>query len=133
VACAQDIEGLAKVSMVDVPVSWIGIAEEVKMMGSFDNWSRGVDLSPEDYTFSGEQTVRVAPFLSPPLRPCTNFTAHSTFLENTRDATRYSSAFSLSTKRRSDPSLLRGGRPVCARSFPRRWSCCLGSTKSSSS
>lgn len=62
VACAQDIEGLAKVSMVEVPVSWIGIAEEVKMMGSFDNWSRGVDLSPEDYTFSGEQTVRLALF-----------------------------------------------------------------------
>jgi len=61
----KDIEGLAKVSMVDVPVSWIGIAEEVKMMGSFDNWSRGVDLSPEDYTFSGEQTFSATVELLP--------------------------------------------------------------------
>eukprot|EP00238_Polyblepharides_amylifera_P013628 CAMPEP_0196591030 /NCGR_PEP_ID=MMETSP1081-20130531/68303_1 /TAXON_ID=36882 /ORGANISM="Pyramimonas amylifera, Strain CCMP720" /LENGTH=376 /DNA_ID=CAMNT_0041914281 /DNA_START=223 /DNA_END=1353 /DNA_ORIENTATION=- len=52
----QDIEGLDALSLQEMPVSWIGVAQEVKLMGSFDNWTRGLELSAEDYTFSGEQT-----------------------------------------------------------------------------
>jgi hypothetical protein len=124
----QDIEGLAKVSMVEVPVSWIGIAEEVKMMGSFDNWSRGVDLSPEDYTFSGEQTVRIALFRHQrgSMHTCRTFPpafSHASELALLHNALDELCA---------DPCL-RAIRAGCACSSPRRWSCCLGSTKSSSS
>lgn len=30
-----------------VPVSWYGMAQDVRVMGTFDGWSRGVHLSPE--------------------------------------------------------------------------------------
>ncbi|KAK6927853.1 AMP-activated protein kinase, glycogen-binding domain [Dillenia turbinata] len=35
----------------EVPVSWVGMAESVQVMGSFDGWSQGEHLSPE-YTGS---------------------------------------------------------------------------------
>ena len=31
-----------------VPVEWIGVASEVKVMGDFDGWTRGHELSAED-------------------------------------------------------------------------------------
>jgi hypothetical protein len=31
-----------------VPVEWIGVASEVKVMGDFDDWTRGHELSAED-------------------------------------------------------------------------------------
>lgn len=31
-----------------VPVEWIGVASEVKVMGDFDDWRRGHELSAED-------------------------------------------------------------------------------------
>ncbi|KAJ1704610.1 hypothetical protein LUZ63_004389 [Rhynchospora breviuscula] len=37
----------------DVTVTWVGMAESVQVMGSFDGWSHGEELSPEyagDYT-----------------------------------------------------------------------------------
>ncbi|RAL50589.1 hypothetical protein DM860_014531 [Cuscuta australis] len=37
----------------EVPLFWMGMAESVQVMGSFDGWSQGEDLSPEyagDYT-----------------------------------------------------------------------------------
>lgn len=33
-----------------VPVEWIGVASEVKIMGDFDDWTRGHELSAEDVT-----------------------------------------------------------------------------------
>eukprot|EP00879_Flechtneria_rotunda_P008206 GHRR01008598.1.p1 GENE.GHRR01008598.1~~GHRR01008598.1.p1 ORF type:complete len:428 (+),score=162.07 GHRR01008598.1:363-1646(+) len=33
-----------------VPVEWIGVANEVKVMGDFDGWTRGHELSAEDVT-----------------------------------------------------------------------------------
>jgi hypothetical protein len=33
-----------------VPVEWIGVASEVKVMGDFDDWTRGHELSAEDVT-----------------------------------------------------------------------------------
>ncbi|XP_075105932.1 protein PTST, chloroplastic isoform X2 [Nicotiana tabacum] len=35
----------------EVPLSWVGVAESVQVMGSFDGWSQGEHLSPE-YTGS---------------------------------------------------------------------------------
>ena len=32
----------------EVPVAWYGMASEVRLMGGFDGWSRGYDLSAED-------------------------------------------------------------------------------------
>ena len=31
-----------------VPISWQGVASEVVLMGDFDNWSRGIELSAAD-------------------------------------------------------------------------------------
>lgn len=31
-----------------LPVEWIGVASEVKVMGDFDDWTRGHELSAED-------------------------------------------------------------------------------------
>eukprot|EP00878_Enallax_costatus_P021184 GHUV01022419.1.p1 GENE.GHUV01022419.1~~GHUV01022419.1.p1 ORF type:complete len:329 (+),score=121.32 GHUV01022419.1:261-1247(+) len=33
-----------------VPVEWIGVASEVRIMGDFDGWTRGHELSAEDVT-----------------------------------------------------------------------------------
>ena len=33
---------------VQVPVTWVGTASEVKLVGDFDSWTRGVDLSAPD-------------------------------------------------------------------------------------
>eukprot|EP00775_Hariotina_reticulata_P013728 gene13728-13850_t len=33
-----------------VPVEWIGVASEVRVMGDFDDWTRGHELSAEDIT-----------------------------------------------------------------------------------
>ena len=38
----------------EVPLEWHGMAEDVCVMGSFDNWTKGVHLSPE---YSGSQNV----------------------------------------------------------------------------
>lgn len=35
-----------------VPVSWYGVAMDVQLMGSFDNWTRGIELSAEDLSDS---------------------------------------------------------------------------------
>ncbi len=36
----------------EVPVAWFGVASEVRLMGSFDGWTRGVDLSADDISDS---------------------------------------------------------------------------------
>ncbi|KAF8072893.1 hypothetical protein HT031_000553 [Scenedesmus sp. PABB004] len=48
-----------------VPVEWIGVASEVRVMGDFDDWTRGHELSAEDVTsdsvysrFEGTLTLR---------------------------------------------------------------------------
>lgn len=33
-----------------VPVEWVGVASEVRIMGDFDGWTRGHELSAEDVT-----------------------------------------------------------------------------------
>lgn len=62
---AADIDGLESMSLQTVPISWFGVAESIKLMGSFDNWTAGFELSPEDYTYSGDQTFSVEAQLLP--------------------------------------------------------------------
>lgn len=33
-----------------IPVVWFGIAQEVKLMGSFDNWTQGFSLSAQEFS-----------------------------------------------------------------------------------
>jgi hypothetical protein len=58
-----------------VPVAWFGVASEVRLMGSFDGWTRGVDLSADDISDSVftrfEATVLLLPVPSLELLPLT--------------------------------------------------------------
>ncbi|XP_021766198.1 protein PTST, chloroplastic-like isoform X2 [Chenopodium quinoa] len=47
----DQIKDVAAAQSKEVPVFWIGMAESVQIMGSFDGWSQGEHLSPE-YTGS---------------------------------------------------------------------------------
>ncbi|KAL3346268.1 hypothetical protein AABB24_024947 [Solanum stoloniferum] len=47
----EQIKGVEAVQAKEVPLSWVGVAESVQVMGSFDGWSEGEHLSPE-YTGS---------------------------------------------------------------------------------
>lgn len=47
----EQIKGVEAIEAKEVPLSWIGVAESVQVMGSFDGWSQGEHLSPE-YTGS---------------------------------------------------------------------------------
>ena len=58
--CVEDLSArlgdesttLSYIRKVPVPISWIGVAEDVKLMGSFDGWTNGEQLSPNDVTGS---------------------------------------------------------------------------------
>ncbi|GAB2226293.1 hypothetical protein Drorol1_Dr00022095 [Drosera rotundifolia] len=47
----EQIKDVEAAQAKDVPLFWIGMAENVQVMGSFDGWSQGEHLSPE-YTGS---------------------------------------------------------------------------------
>lgn len=47
----EQIKDVEAVKAKEVPLSWVGVAESVQVMGSFDGWSEGAHLSPE-YTGS---------------------------------------------------------------------------------
>jgi hypothetical protein len=36
-----------------VPVTWVGVASEVRLVGDFDEWTRGVELSASEIDFDG--------------------------------------------------------------------------------
>ena len=53
-----------------IPVVWFGIAQEVRLMGDFDNWTQGFSLSAEEFSdgtftrFQGDiKLVPVRPFI----------------------------------------------------------------------
>lgn len=57
----------------EVPIEWLSPASEVRVMGTFDEWTTGVELSPESIEDSGEDRVqcRVVPaWLKSPVCPC---------------------------------------------------------------
>ncbi|KAK1324437.1 hypothetical protein QJS10_CPA01g01515 [Acorus calamus] len=43
----KQIKDVADVKSVEVPVVWVGMAETVQVMGSFDGWTRGEEMSAE--------------------------------------------------------------------------------------
>jgi hypothetical protein len=43
----KQIEDVDSFKFQDVTVTWVGMAESVQVMGSFDGWSHGEELSPE--------------------------------------------------------------------------------------
>lgn len=43
----EQIKDVEAVQAKEVPLSWVGVAESVQVMGSFDGWSQGEHLSPE--------------------------------------------------------------------------------------
>ncbi len=54
-----------------IPVVWFGIAQEVRLMGDFDNWTQGFSLSAEKFSdgtftrFQGDiKLVPVRPFIN---------------------------------------------------------------------
>lgn len=67
--CLQVVQDQAsKVDLLThrkIPVVWFGIAQEVRLMGDFDNWTQGFSLSAEEFsdgTFTRFQgTIRLVP------------------------------------------------------------------------
>ena len=55
----KEAKALDKLLVRRVPIEWYGVATEVKIMGSFDNWTEGFSLSPseiQDQTFTRFQS-----------------------------------------------------------------------------
>jgi hypothetical protein len=46
----EHVRTLHMVTAQPVPITYFGVGQEVKVMGSFDNWTNGVALSAEDIT-----------------------------------------------------------------------------------
>ena len=74
-AFSKEMEYLDAKVPREVPVAWFGVASEVRLMGSFDGWTRGVDLSADDISDSVfthfEATVLLLPVPSLELLPLT--------------------------------------------------------------
>lgn len=41
------LDGIEKLRLKEVPLVWFGMAEDVKVMGTFDGWTYGEQMSPE--------------------------------------------------------------------------------------
>lgn len=74
-AFSKEMEYLDAKVPREVPVAWFGVASEVRLMGSFDGWTRGVDLNADDISDSVftrfEATVLLLPVPSLHLLPLT--------------------------------------------------------------
>jgi len=54
-----------------IPVVWFGIAQEVRLMGDFDNWTQGFSLSAEEFS-DGTFTRFQGDIKLVPVRPSIN-------------------------------------------------------------
>lgn len=62
-----------------IPVVWFGIAQQVRLMGSFDNWTQGFGLSAHE--FSDNTFTRFQATLTiVPVRALSSSTAESPFI-----------------------------------------------------
>ncbi|KAK4758411.1 hypothetical protein SAY87_019712 [Trapa incisa] len=61
----EQIEDVGAAQSKEVPLFWIGMAESVQVMGSFDGWSQGEHLSPE---YTGSFTKFSITLMLPPGR-----------------------------------------------------------------
>eukprot|EP00271_Cylindrocystis_brebissonii_P008186 TRINITY_DN22193_c0_g1_i1.p1 TRINITY_DN22193_c0_g1~~TRINITY_DN22193_c0_g1_i1.p1 ORF type:complete len:459 (+),score=70.77 TRINITY_DN22193_c0_g1_i1:186-1562(+) len=43
----RNAAGVEAMGLRDVPIEWAGMAEDVRVMGSFDDWTEGEQMSPE--------------------------------------------------------------------------------------
>ena len=61
----DETQKLDRLTQRDIPVVWFGIAQEVRLMGDFDNWTNGFALSADhisDGTFTKyKSTIRLVP------------------------------------------------------------------------
>jgi len=58
-------ETLTYIRKVSVPISWLGVAEDVKLMGSFDGWTSGQQLSPTESVSGGQMEFSAELLLRP--------------------------------------------------------------------
>lgn len=54
----------------EVPVNWYGVASEVRLMGDFDGWTRGIDLSADDISDNVFTHFEAKVLLLPVSIPC---------------------------------------------------------------
>ena len=46
-ALRRDVKDIDAACIKSVPIRWVGMASDIRIMGSFDNWTKGVAMSPE--------------------------------------------------------------------------------------
>ena len=46
-ALKRDVEKVDAACIKNVPIRWVGMASDIRIMGSFDHWTKGVAMSPE--------------------------------------------------------------------------------------
>jgi len=46
-ALRKDVETIDAACIKNVPIRWVGMASDIRIMGSFDHWTKGVAMSPE--------------------------------------------------------------------------------------
>ena len=46
-ALKKDVEKIDAACIKSVPIRWVGMASDIRIMGSFDHWTKGVAMSPE--------------------------------------------------------------------------------------
>lgn len=63
---SRQIKGLDGLMPRTVPIRWTGLASDVRVMGSFDNWTHGVSLSAEDEARDGTLTTFEGTLQLPP-------------------------------------------------------------------
>lgn len=46
-ALQRDVKDIDAACIKCVPIRWVGMASDIRIMGSFDHWTKGVAMSPE--------------------------------------------------------------------------------------
>lgn len=46
-ALKRDVKDIDAACIKSVPIRWVGMASDIRIMGSFDHWTKGVAMSPE--------------------------------------------------------------------------------------
>ena len=46
-ALRRDVKNIDAACIKCVPIRWVGMASDIRIMGSFDNWTKGIAMSPE--------------------------------------------------------------------------------------
>ena len=49
-AVQEQASKLDQLTRREIPIVWFGIAQEVRLMGDFDNWTRGFSLSAKEFS-----------------------------------------------------------------------------------